>query len=164
MAMHPYHLALRIKARLPQTRAYYETDPLHFRESDTLITLVGVGAGLVPYVIDPDNLVAGIGSVIAGAAAGYLGTLYRRLRVRDRRKSLLAPALAEIAELEKEHPQVLRTLSSRLGSRVSHDKRLAGELARYHELLQAPERYCALLDALISRLELVEDEPALAAS
>ncbi|MFA5941738.1 MAG: hypothetical protein WC809_20505 [Sinimarinibacterium sp.] len=163
MAMHPYHLALRIKGRLPQTKLYYDADPVHFRESDTLITLLGLGLGVVPYVLDPDDLVTAIGSVIAGAAAGYLGTLYRRLRVRDARKSRLAPALAEIAELERDHPQVLRTLSSRLGSRFSHDKRLAGELARYHVLLQAPERYWALLDALINRLELVEDrEPAMA--
>lgn len=163
MAMHPYHLALRIKGRLPQTRLYHDADPFHFRETDTLITLAGVGLGLVPYLADPSNLVTDIASLIAGAAAGYLGTLYRRLRIRDRRKDLLAPALAEIAELEREHPQVLRTLSSRLGSRFSHDKRLAGELARYHELLQAPDRYWALLDALINRLELVGDsEPAMA--
>lgn len=163
MAMHPYHLALRIKGRLPQTKLYHDADPFHFRESDTLITLVGLGAGLVPYVLDPDSLVTAIGSVIAGAAAGYLGTLYRRVRIRERRKNLLAPALAEIAELERDHPQVLRTLSSRLGSRFSNDKRLSSELARYHELLRAPDRYWALLDALISRLELVEgNEPALA--
>lgn len=163
MAMHPYHLALRIKGRLPQTRLYHDADPFHFRESDTLITLVGLGLGLVPYVLDPDDLVTAIGSVIAGAAAGYLGTLYRRIRIRERRKNLRAPALAEIAELERDHPQVLRTLSSRLGSRFSHDKRLSSELARYHELLREPDRYWALLNALITRLELVEsDEPALA--
>jgi len=162
MAMHPYHLALRIKTRMPATKRYYDADPFHFRESDTLITLVGLGLGLVPYVLNPEDLITAIASLIAGATAGYLGTLYRRLRVRDKRKTLLAPALAEIQELETDHPQVLRTLASRLGNRVSYDKYLSRELARYHELLQEPDRYFALLDALIKRLEHVEGEAALA--
>lgn len=163
MAMHPYHLALRIKTRLAQTRIYVDADPIHFRETDTLITLIGVGAGLVPYLLDPDDLFTAIASVVGGAAAGYLGTLYRRLRVRDRRRDLLAPALAEIEALEQEHPQVLRTLASRLGNRVSHDPRLAAELARYHELLRDPERYWRLLEDLLRRLELSENQPMLAA-
>lgn len=162
MATHPYHLALRIKARLPQTKVYFDADPAHFRELDTLLTLVGLGVGLVPYALDPDDLFTAISSVVAGAAIGYLATLWRRARVRERRKLLLAPALAEIEALEREHPQVLRTLSARLGKRVSHDKRLAGELARYHELLRDPDRYFALLEALVRRLELTEGEPALA--
>lgn len=163
MAMHPYHLALRIKGQLPKTKAYFDVDPFHFRETDTLITLAGVGLGLIPYALNPGELFVAIGSVVAGAAAGYLATMYRRLRLRDRRETLLVPALAEIEELERRHPQVLRTLSSRLGSRFSHDRRLSRELARYHELLRAPDRYYALLEALITRLELVEsDAPAMA--
>lgn len=162
MATHPYHLALRIKARLPRTKTYSDADPAHFRELDTLLTLVGLGLGLVPYAMNPDDLFTAIASVIAGAAIGYLATLYRRLRVREKRRHLLAPALAEIEALEQEHPQVLRTLASRLGNRVSHDKRLATELARYHELLRDPDRYWALLEALVRRLELTEGRPALA--
>lgn len=162
MAMHPYHLALRIKGQLPKTKAYYDVDPFHFRETDTLITLAGVGVGLIPYVLNPDELWVAIASVVAGAAAGYLATMYRRLRLRDQREALLAPALAEIEDVEKRHPQVLRTLSSRLGSRFSNDRRLSRELARYHELLRAPDRYYALLDALVARLELEGNEPAMA--
>ncbi len=162
MAMHPYHLALRIKARLEHTKRYHDADPTHFRDLDTLITLIGVGLGLTPYVVDPENLVMGIASVVGGASAGYLATLVRRLRVRERRKLLLAPALSEIEALELEHPQVLRTLASRLGNRVSYNKRLATELSRYHELLRDPDRYWRLLAALLRRLELTEPAPALA--
>lgn len=162
MAMHPYHLALRIKARLPHTQRYADADPARFRDLDTLLTLTGLGLGLVPYALDPDALLPAAGSAVAGTAIGYLLTLWRRACARARRQQWLQPALAEIEALERDHPQVLRTLSARLGPWLNAHPRLCRELARYHELLRDPARYFTVLDALIRHLELAGPAPALA--
>ncbi len=151
--MHPYHLALRTQSRLTATKAYADADPIHFREMDTLISLIGVGVGLVPYVLHPDNFALSVFGLCAGAAGGYLGTVLRRLRVRGRRQHLLAPALAEIAEIEAQQPLVLQALALSLGDRIASDTVVTAALAHYDALLKQPEQYWLVLQRLVTRLE-----------
>ncbi|TJY58192.1 hypothetical protein E4T66_15965 [Sinimarinibacterium sp. CAU 1509] len=161
--MHPYHLALRTQSRLTSTKAYADADPIHFREMDTLISLVGVGIGLIPYVNEPDNFALSVFGLCAGAAGGYLGTVLRRLRVRSRRRHLLAPALAEIAAVEEQQPLVLQALALSLGDRINGDPSLRESLSDYAALVQQPERYWAVLKSLLTRLESREARPLAAA-
>ncbi|MDD3761890.1 MAG: hypothetical protein PHP86_01180 [Nevskiales bacterium] len=160
--MHPYHLSLRTKAQMTRTKAYVEADPLHFKDLDVLTVLGGIGFGLVPYLLDPGNMPWVLTGLAGGTGAGYLATVYRRLRVRDRRRGLLGPALQEIIEVEQEHPQLLRTIAERIGIQNLTDRRLQGALKHYPELLRDPDRYWYVLNGLIQHLEHEKQGPVAA--